>query len=149
MLHSGDLAPEFTLPDQSGTLVSLTELLASGPVVVFFYPAAMTRGCTAEACHFRDVGAEFAALGAHRIGISMDDVTKQSEFASSSGIDYPLLADVDGVVARAYGVKRSFDVLRTKRATFVIGVDGRVRDVIASEINMNVHADKALAALRA
>ncbi len=83
----GDLAPDFTLTDQHGVSRSLGELLASGPVVLFFYPAAMTTGCTKETCHFRDLGAEFAAVGAQRIGISMDDVAKQSAFSDANGLD--------------------------------------------------------------
>ena len=144
----GDLAPDFTLTDQSGASRSLTQLLDDGPVVLFFYPAAMTTGCTKESCHFRDLGAQFAELGAQRVGVSMDDVAKQSAFAAANDLDYPLLADVDGGVARAYGVKRPIDLLRVKRTTFVIGPDRRILDVIRSEMNMNAHADGALAALR-
>ena len=144
----GDLAPDFTLTDQHGVSRSLGELLASGPVVLFFYPAAMTTGCTKETCHFRDLGAEFAAVGAQRIGISMDDVAKQSAFSDANGLDYPLLADIDGRVAKAYGVKRGLDLLRVRRTTFVIAPDRRIIEVVHSEVNMNVHADRALAALR-
>ena len=145
----GDLAPDFTLTDQHGVERSLSDLLTQGPVVLFFYPAAMTTGCTRETCHFRDLAAEFAAVGAQRIGISMDDVAKQAAFSDANALDYPLLSDVEGRVARSYGVKRALDVLRVKRTTFVIGTDRRVMDVISSEMNMNVHADRALAALRA
>lgn len=77
----------------------------------------------------------------------MDEVTKQAEFAAVNNLDYPLLSDADGSVATAYGVKRAFDVLKTRRSTFVIGRDQRVIKVIKSEINMNKHADEALAAL--
>ena len=77
----------------------------------------------------------------------MDEVEKQSEFASLNNLDYPLLSDPDGEVAKAYGVKRGFDLLKTRRSTFVIGRDRRVIKVIKSEINMNKHADEALAVL--
>ena len=73
-MKRGDLVAEFNLPDQTGPNRSLSELLADGPIVLFFYPAAMTPGCTMEACHFRDLAAEFAAVGASRVGISMDAV---------------------------------------------------------------------------
>ncbi len=148
-MNRGDLAPDFTLLDQNGTSMTLSNLLANGPVVLFFYPAAMTKGCTKEACHFRDLASEFAAVNAQRIGISLDSVDKQKEFADSSSLDYPLLADVDGAVARAYGVKRAIGLLKVRRSTFVIGRDGKILDVIAHEVNMNVHADRALTALRA
>ncbi|MHB8333628.1 MAG: peroxiredoxin [Acidimicrobiales bacterium] len=145
----GDLAPDFTLTDQHGVSRTLSDLLTQGPIVLFFYPAAMTTGCTKETCHFRDLAAAFAEAGAQRIGISMDDVAKQAAFSDANALDYPLLSDVDGRVAKSYGVKRALDVLRVKRTTFVIGTDRRLIDVISSEMNMNVHADRALAALRA
>jgi peroxiredoxin Q/BCP len=144
----GDLAPDFTLCDQDGVERSLTALLTLGPVVLFFYPAAMTPGCTKESCHFRDLAAEFRAVGGQRIGISMDSVDRQAEFTSRNNLDYPLLADVHGIVARQFGVKRMFDLLKVKRTTFVIGQDRRIVDVIHSELAMDVHADRALAALR-
>lgn len=146
-MQAGDTAPDFTLTDQDGNARSLTTLLANGPVVLFFYPAAMTGGCTKESCHFRDLATEFAKAGAQRVGISMDDVSKQKEFSDKHSFDYPLLADVGGEVARAYGVKRALNVMKVRRTTFVIGTDGVIKKVIKSETNMNSHADEALAAL--
>ncbi|MGH3521207.1 MAG: peroxiredoxin [Haloechinothrix sp.] len=148
-MNKGDLVPDFTLPDDSGTQRSLSEFLAEGPVVLFFYPAAMTSGCTAESCHFRDLAGEFAALGGQRVGISADSVEKQAQFSAMHSFDYPLLSDVDGTVAKQFGVHRSFGPLPVKRHTFVIDTDRRVLEVIKSEVRMNVHADKALEALRA
>lgn len=147
-MHTGDTAPDFTLLDQAGEERSLSGLLEAGPVVLFFYPAAMTTGCTKEACHFRDIGAEFDAVGAQRVGISMDAVDKQAEFSAKHGFDYPLLSDPDGSVAKAYGVKRRLDLLRTKRSTFVIGTDATILEVISSELSMTTHADRALEVLR-
>lgn len=148
-MQAGDRAPEFTLSDQDGAPRSLQSLLANGPVVLFFYPAAMTSGCTKESCHFRDLAAEFTRAGAQRVGISMDEVSKQKKFAEKNAFDFPLLADVGGDVARAYGVKRALSLLKVRRTTFVIGADGVIRKVISSETNMNAHADEALAALAA
>jgi thioredoxin-dependent peroxiredoxin len=145
-LTAGSTAPDFDLPDQDGTRRSLSELLTHGPVVLFWYPAAMTGGCTKETCHFRDLAAEFAAVGAQRVGISMDDVAKQAQFAGQHGFDYPLLSDATGDVATAYGVRRRF-LTPVKRATFVIGTDRMIQEVITSETQMAVHADRALAAL--
>ncbi len=147
-MRAGDLAPEFSLQDQDGVERSLTGLLAQGPVVLFFYPAAFTTGCTAQSCHFRDLAAEFAALGAQRVGISMDDVARQREFATQNKFDYPLLSDTGGHVAALYGVRRAISMLKVKRTTFVIGTDRHLIDVIHSELNMNAHADRALQALR-
>ena len=149
-MDKGDLAPDFELPDEGGVPRKLSELAASGPVVLFFYPAAMTPGCTIESCHFRDMKAEFEAVGAQRVGISADDVEKQKKFSDKHEFDYPLLSDPDGAVATEFGVRRRFTKLSpTKRATFVIGSDLRVLEVIQSEVRMNLHADKALEVLKA
>ncbi|MEV3904459.1 peroxiredoxin [Mycobacterium sp. NPDC050551] len=149
-MKRGDQVTEFELPDQTGAVRSLTSLLADGPVVLFFYPAALTPGCTKEACHFRDLGAEFAALGASRVGISTDAVAKQAKFADTQRFDYPLLSDADGAVASQFGVKRGLlgKFMPVKRTTFVIDTDRTVLEVISSEINMDTHADKALEVLR-
>ncbi len=147
-MEKGELVEDFSLPDQTGEPRSLSGLLSAGPVVLFFYPAAMTRGCTAESCHFRDLGAEFAALGAQRVGVSADPVDKQRRFSEMHGFDYPLLSDPDGKVARIFGVKRRFGPIPVRRTTFVIDTDSRVLEVISSETRMSVHADRALEALR-
>jgi peroxiredoxin Q/BCP len=152
MLRPGDVVDDFELPDQTGTPRKLSELVAEGPIVLFFYPAAMTAGCTRESCHFRDLGAEFAAVGASRVGISRDGVDKQKQFSDKHGFDYPLLSDPDGTVADIFGVRRGALGRRlgapVKRQTFVIGQDRRLVAHIASETNMDKHADEALAAAR-
>ncbi|MDA8149134.1 MAG: peroxiredoxin [Actinomycetota bacterium] len=147
-MQPGDPAPDFELPDENGTPRRLGDFLANGPVVLFFYPAAMTPGCTAESCHFRDLSAEFEAAGAQRVGISADPVEKQKRFSEKHTFDFPLLSDPDGAVATRYGVRRRFTALSpTKRATFVIAPDGRIASVIQSEVRMHVHADRALDAV--
>lgn len=147
-MNKGELAPDFTLPDETDEPRSLSGFLSSGPVVLFFYPAAMTAGCTAESCHFRDLAKEFAEVGAQRVGISPDAVAKQQEFSAQHGFGYPLLSDEDGAVATEFGVRRKFGPLLTRRHTFVIGTDRRVLEVIKSELRMAAHADKALQVLR-
>lgn len=147
-LSPGETAPDFELLDQRGEKVKLSSLLAGGPVVLFWYPAALTTGCTAESCHFRDLAGEFAEVGAQRVGISADLPEKQAEFDDKHDLGYPLLSDPDKAVAKGYGVKR-MGPLMNKRSTFVINSDGTIRDVFSSEMNMNMHADKALESLRA
>ncbi|WP_422747375.1 peroxiredoxin [Mycobacterium sp. WMMD1722] len=149
-MNRGDRVADFELPDQTGTPRRLSALLADGPVVLFFYPAAMTPGCTKEACHFRDLAAEFTAVGASPVGISTDAVDKQAKFADTQRFDYPLLSDADGTVARQFGVKRGLlgKLMPVKRTTFVIDTDRTVLEVISSELNMETHADKALSVLR-
>lgn len=147
-MQKGDTVDDFELPDETGTTRRLSDFLQQGPVVLFFYPAAMTYGCTRESCHFRDLASEFAEVGAQRVGISADTVDKQKAFSDKHGFDYPLLADTDRQVAEHFGVKRSFSITPTKRSTFVIDTDRTVLGVINSEINMNKHADQALEVLR-
>ncbi len=148
-MQPGDAVPDFELPDEDGRPRRLSELADGHPVALFFYPAAMTMGCTAESCHFRDLATEFDAVGARRVGISADSVEKQKQFSDKHSFDYPLLSDPDGAVATIFGVRRKFTALSpTKRATFVIGPDLRVIDVIRSEVRMSVHADRALEILR-
>ncbi|HML01046.1 MAG TPA: peroxiredoxin [Acidimicrobiales bacterium] len=146
-MKPGDKVSDFELADDNGSPRHLREFLDKGPVVLFFYPAAMTSGCTRESCHFRDLKAEFEALGAQRIGISADAVTKQKQFSDKHSFDFPLLSDPDKKVAGQFGVKRGASFLPNKRTTFVIDTDGTVIHVISSELNMNSHADRALKVL--
>ncbi|GAA2610937.1 peroxiredoxin [Streptomyces roseoviolaceus] len=148
-VETGDKVEDFELPDETGAVRTLSGLLAEGPVVLFFYPAALTPGCTAQACHFRDLAAEFAAAGARPVGISGDTVERQQEFAGQHSLGMPLLSDAEGTVRERFGVKRGFSLAPTKRTTFVIAQDHTVLDVVRSELRMNAHADRALAALRA
>ena len=148
-MKKNDLAYDFTLPDQDGNERTLSTMLKDGPVVLLFYPAELSAACTKESCHFRDLKAEFEALGAQRVGISMDSTERQAKFAKKNGFDYPLLTDLDGDVARRYDVKRALNLMKVKRVTFVINQDRTIKEVITSEVSMSAHADRALAALRA
>lgn len=149
-MKPGDRVDNFTLPDQNGTPRSLDSLLGEGPLVLFFYPGAMTPGCTVEACHFRDLKSEFAEAGASRAGISTDTVAKQAEFADVKDFDYPLLSDENGAVATLFGVKRGLlgKLSPVKRATFVIDVDRTILEAFSSEFRFEAHADHALEFLR-
>jgi len=129
-LAPGDLAPDFTLDDQDGNPVSLSSLRGSR-VVLYFYPEAMTPGCTTEACDFRDNLNSFAGAGVRVVGISKDDVAKLKRFAERDRLNYTLLSDEDLAVQHAYGVwgeKSLYGkiVIGSIRSTFVIGEDGRI-----------------------
>ncbi len=149
MVQPGDTVDDFELPDQTGTPRKLSDLLADGPVVLFFYPAAMTYGCTKESCHFRDLATEFKEVGATRVGISADRVDKQAKFSDKHGFDYPLLSDTDKKVAAMFGVTQGFKLGPVKRMTFVIDRDRKILEVIRSELRFDTHADRALEVLRA
>jgi thioredoxin-dependent peroxiredoxin len=144
----GDVVPDFELPDETGTVRKLSELLAGGPVTLFFYPGALTYGCTKESCHFRDLKKEFADVGAQRVGISADKVEKQKQFSDKYSFDFPLLSDPDRQVAEIFGVKRGGSFVPVKRVTFVIDTDRKVIGVVKSEVSMQKHADRALDILR-
>jgi len=129
-LAPGDLAPDFTLPDQNGEPVTLSALRGS-KTVLYFYPEAMTPGCTTEACDFRDNLNSFASAGIRVLGVSKDDVAKLARFAERDRLTYTLLSDADLAVQQAYGVwgeKSLYGkiVVGSIRSTFVIGEDGRI-----------------------
>jgi peroxiredoxin Q/BCP len=130
-LAPGDAAPDFTLPDADGNLVSLSSLRGQ-EVIVYFYPAAMTPGCTKQACDFRDNGSELAEAGMTVLGISPDAPAQLARFREKEGLTFPLLSDPDHKVHQAYGAygekmlygKKTVGVIRS---TFVIGGDGTVQ----------------------
>ncbi|MFC3273040.1 thioredoxin-dependent thiol peroxidase [Agromyces mediolanus] len=129
-LAPGDLAPDFTLDDQDGTPVTLSSL-RGGKVVLYFYPEAMTPGCTTEACDFRDSLNSFKAAGIRVLGVSKDEVEKLKRFAERDRLNFTLLADPDLAVQQAYGVwgeKSLYGkiVVGSIRSTFVIDEEGRI-----------------------
>jgi peroxiredoxin Q/BCP len=144
----GDVVPDFELSDETGTPRTLSDLLTAGPVTLFFYPGAMTYGCTKESCHFRDLKKEFEEAGGQRVGISADTVEKQKQFSDKYSFDFPLLSDPDRAVAQIFGVKRGGGLVPVKRNTFVIDTDRKIIGVIKSELSMQKHADQALEVLR-
>jgi peroxiredoxin Q/BCP len=171
----GAKAPDFTLYDHAGGIRTLSGFLADGPVVMFFFPIASSPICTAQACHFRDLGGEFAELGVQRIGVSTDSVGRQARFAARRSFDYPLLSDLGGVMSDRFGVRRGVlastrtrllrrhanrgarhvrrrgliaRILPLRRTTFVIDTDRTVLKIIHNELRANTHADQALRFLR-
>lgn len=148
----GNLAPAFSLKNQDGKTVSLKDFKGKSTVVLYFYPAAMTPGCTVQACGLRDAAAELAALGAVALGVSPDPEKKLQKFIERDGLNFDLLSDPAHEVAEKYGawgpkkfMGRSFDgILRT---TFIIGKDGRLLHVI-DKVKTKTHHDDVLALLR-
>lgn len=133
-LASGDSAPDFSLPDADGNSVSLADY-AGSRVIVYFYPAAMTPGCTTQAVDFSGAMSEFASDGFHVVGISPDSVTKLATFRQTQAVAFPLLSDVDRATLLAYGAygeKMLYGKLveGVVRSTFVIEVDKKGRGTI-------------------
>ena len=133
-LAPGDLAPDFTLPDADGNEVSLASLRGQR-VIIYFYPAAMTPGCTKQACDFRDSKADLSEAGFAVLGISPDTPAKLAKFRDRDGLTFPLLSDPDRKVLQAYGAygekmmygKKSVGVIRS---TFVVDADGKIEQAL-------------------
>jgi peroxiredoxin Q/BCP len=144
---TGDPAPEFELSDQNGQLHSLEDYRDQW-VVLYFYPKDETPGCTTEACEFRDNIFAYRDLNAQILGVSLDDVESHKAFAENHGLPFPLLADVDGDAATAYGVKtRMVGMTVAKRQTFIIGPDGTIAKHY-EKVKPAEHSDEVLADLK-
>ncbi|HVW17220.1 MAG TPA: thioredoxin-dependent thiol peroxidase [Solirubrobacteraceae bacterium] len=150
MIDVGEQAPDFTLPDQDGEPVTLSDL-RGGWVVLYFYPKADTPGCTTQACGVRDHRADYAQAGATVLGVSPDPVKAVKKFHDGQGLGFTLLADEDHAVCEAYGVWAEKSMYGRKywgalRSTFVIDPEGVVRHVI-EKASPKTHDDEVLAAL--
>jgi thioredoxin-dependent peroxiredoxin len=133
MLSEGDAAPDFTLPDQNGDEVTLSDLRGQ-VVVVYFYPRADTPGCTTQACGIRDHSADYAKAGVRVLGISPDEVGAIEKFADKYDLDFTLLADADHAVAEAYGAwgEKSMygkKYMGVQRSTFIVDAEGKIARV--------------------
>jgi thioredoxin-dependent peroxiredoxin len=150
MIETGTIAPDFTLPDQEGEDVTLSQL-RGGPVVLYFYPKADTPGCTTQACGIRDHRADYDAAGATVLGVSPDPVKDVKKFADKQSLNFRLLADEDHAVCERYGVWAEKSMYgRTywgaQRATFIIDADGVVQHVIP-KASPKTHDDEVLKVL--
>jgi len=149
-LEPGDQAPGFTLPDQHGNSVTLSELRGQ-TVVLYFYPKADTPGCTTQACGVRDHRADYERSGTVVLGVSPDPVKPIAKFDQKYGLGFPLLSDGDHSVAEAYGVwveKQMYGrkYMGNERTTFVIGPDGTIREVLRN-VKPAEHDELVLGAL--
>jgi peroxiredoxin Q/BCP len=146
---TGNLAPAFSLPDQDGKTVALKDFRDKKNVVLYFYPRAMTPGCTVQACGIRDSKKALAKLDTVVLGVSPDPVAKLARFIDKEGLNFTLLSDEDHAIAEKYGVwglkkfmgRESMGILRT---TFVIGKDGRLKQVM-DKVKTKTHHDDVIA----
>ena len=143
MPNQNDIAPDFTLPRDGGTAVTLSALRPA-PVVLYFYPKDDTPGCTKEACSFRDQYTVFQDLGCEVIGISSDAPKAHKEFAIKYKLPFPLLADEKKEVRTLFGVPKSLFGLLPGRVTYIIDKTGVVRGIFNSQLNATQHIDEAL-----
>lgn len=143
----GDVAPDFTLRTQSGETFRLGDLIGKKSIVLYFYPKDFSRGCTAEACAFRDSYEAFKAVGAEVVGVSSQSVESHDRFASLYKLPFVLLSDEDGKVRKLYGVPSTFGVL-PGRVTYVIDMKGVVKYIFNSQFNATKHIEEALRILK-
>lgn len=142
MVREGDLAPDFEAVEVNGGKLRLSSLRGRY-VILYFYPKAMTPGCTREGIRFNELIEEFKELGVEVIGISTDPIDVNRRFSERHGFKFKIISDVDGSISRAYGVLRE-DSFTAERTTFIIDPEGRVRAVLANIRPAEKHADEAL-----
>jgi peroxiredoxin Q/BCP len=138
MLAKGTKAPDFSLADQGGRKHTLKSLLADGPLILYFYPADFTPGCTKEACSFRDLHQELMKANLRVVGVSPQDVASHRRFAETHGLNFPLLADPDKVAVKAYDVDGPLG-FGVRRGTYLIGRDGRIEDAVLADLRIGAH----------
>ena len=140
MLNIGDRAPDFSLPNQSGALVTLDALLSNGDLILYFYPADFTPVCTAEACAFRDRYDDIESVGMQIVGINAQGRDMHEKFANTFSLPFPLLCDEDKAVIRAYGAEGPFG-FGVRRATFWIDQTKQIRNRVVSDLMVDSHMD--------
>jgi peroxiredoxin Q/BCP len=140
MLRAGERAAEFTLPDETGTDRSLTELLSTGAIILYFYPADFTPGCTRQACAIRDLHAEIQRAGLRVVGISPQSPASHAKFREKYHLPYVLLSDEHKTIIKMYGLNGPLG-LGVRRATYLIDGSRRVRDAVLADFLIGRHAD--------
>lgn len=140
MLQAGERAPEFTLPDETGTDRSLTELLSTGAIILYFCPSDFTPGCTRQACSFRDLHAEIERAGLRVVGISPQNPASHAKFRDKHRLPYVLLSDEHKTVIKMYGLNGPLG-LGVRRATYLIDGSRRVRGAVLADFLIGRHAD--------
>jgi peroxiredoxin Q/BCP len=148
MLANGQKAPDFELPDQDGRKQTLKALLKDGPLILYFYPADFTPGCTKEACSFRDLHQELLKAKLRVVGVSPQDVDSHRRFAETHGLNFPLLADPDKKVVKAYDLDGPLG-FGVRRGTYLIGKDGTIRDSVLADLRIGAHEAFVKKALQA
>ena len=146
-IKAGDVAPNFTLPSQTGNAVSLQDFIGKRNIVLYFYPKNNTPGCTAEACSFRDSYQVFKDAGAEVIGISSDSAQSHQQFATKNRLPFVLLSDGGGAVRKLYGVPSTFGLM-PGRVTYIIDKKGIVRQVFSAQFTPQKHIEEALKTLQ-
>jgi len=140
MLKTGAKAPEFVLPNENGEEVSLTDILESGPIILYFYPADFTPGCTKEACSIRDMHDDILSVGLKVVGISPQDAASHIKFKDKHKLPFMLLSDTDKVAIKMYDVDGPFGV-GVRRATYLISQGAKIQSALQADVMISRHAD--------
>jgi thioredoxin-dependent peroxiredoxin len=148
VLKNGTQAPEFDLADQEGKRHTLKSLLSRGPLILYFYPADFTPGCTKEACSFRDLQKDLVAAGLRVVGVSPQDAESHKKFAARHNLNFPLLADPDKQAVKAYDVDGPLG-FGVRRGTYLIGADGRIQGSVLADLRIGAHEEFVKQALAA
>lgn len=148
MLSTGDTAPDFTLPDHDGRKRSLRDLQDGGPLILYFYPADFTPGCTKEACDLRDLHTRILSAGLRVVGISPQSPESHKRFREQHALPFTLLSDEEKDVIRAYGVDGPLGI-GVRRATFLLDGKRKIVDAVLADLRIGRHQEfvqKAIAA---
>jgi thioredoxin-dependent peroxiredoxin len=138
MLANGLKAPDFELADQQGRTHTLKSLLANGPLILYFYPADFTPGCTKEACNFRDLHQDLIKAKLRVVGVSPQDVASHQRFAAKHDLNFPLLADPAKKAVKAYDLDGPLG-FGVRRGTYLIGADGIIKDSVLADLRIGAH----------
>lgn len=147
MLEPGANAPDFELPDESGNPVSLGVLLADGPLILYFYPADFTPGCTKEACAIRDIHDDLIGVGLTVVGVSPQDSESHTRFREQYELPFRLLSDENKAIVKAYDVDGPFGV-GVRRVTYLISENGRIEDALQADVRVGRHTEFIQNAIR-
>ncbi|NOX67904.1 MAG: peroxiredoxin [Gammaproteobacteria bacterium] len=140
MLKPDSSAPEFILPDENGNDVSLSDLLQNGPLILYFYPADFTPGCTKEACSIRDVHGDIEAVGLQVVGVSPQDGESHERFRKEHKLPFKLLSDTDKVAIKMYDVDGPFGV-GVRRVTYLISQGKKIQAALQADVLVNRHTE--------
>lgn len=140
MLDVGSRAPEFLLPNDEGSETSLSDLLSDGPLILYFYPADFTPGCTKEACSIRDIHNDIQSVGLQVAGISPQDEDSHQRFRAEHELPFILLSDPEKVAIKMYDVDGPFGV-GVRRATFLINQDRKIQDAVLADVFIGRHKE--------
>ncbi len=138
MLKPGDLAPEFFLSDENGNEVSLTQLLQPGPIILYFYPADFTPGCTKEACTFRDIHDDILSVGLRVVGVSPQDAESHARFKDEHNLPFTLICDPENVATKMYDVDGPFGK-GVRRVTYLITQGQKIQDALQADVMVGKH----------